>query len=862
MAEQIISPGVLTRENDLSFLPQGVGQIGAAIVGPTEKGPAFVPTVINSYSQFVNRFGSDGSDTYVPNTVREYLQHAGSVTVCRVLAGGGYKAEAGVNEYVAIAAFPSGSAQGVITSVIFPSKNKTANGFNLKHTILSNETPSTDFPGVQLLAGAIHLETGSSYVASGSVAGTLNLRLSGSAGTFSEISGSTNPTSTDYIWNQVGDNADNSLSGEDTYGNFPGFTYINFKGLQSDIFNNTATGYAAGLGSTNGTNTTSGSATFQIVTQSATDLAFNGDGLGKAEGYSYASTPFIQSQIALGRKDLFKVHTLNHGKYTSRDYKISIANLVEPTDIDNEQQYSRFSVIVRKFNDTDSSPIVIETFNDCTLDPNDNNYIAKKIGDRYPEYNETLEKVEMLGDFPNLSQHIRVEVAEAVKAGALSPKLSPKGFKAVKNPINLASLAGTMHYPSASYEGVMTLDPDSTTPQAHSNNGYLGFKFIEKEQDNDTFVRSLPDSAVGNITGDFSVENYSGHPSQSYWKGSLSASLSTTGTNGPLANQLKFTVPFQGGDDGIAPWTVKQIGKHITSDNVYGFDISDTSKAGYSGYKKALDILSNQDEYDINMLAVPGIIHAHHSPVTNYAVDMVEGRGDAFYVMDLSDLEDTVVEAIDRVGSLDTNYAAAYYPWVKVQNTHDNRPFFVPPSVIVPGAIAQSDNIGAEWFAPAGLNRGVLGSVLEAKNNLTQSERDQLYQKKINPIASFPATGICIWGQKTLQERATALDRINVRRLLITMKKFIASSSKFLVFEQNTLQTRTRFLNIVTPYLESIQSQQGLFAFRVIMDDTNNTSITIDRNELVGAIYIQPTKTAEFIILDFNVLPTGATFPS
>ena len=262
------------------------------------------------------------------------------------------------------------------------------------------------------------------------------------------------------------------------------------------------------------------------------------------------------------------------------------------------------------------------------------------------------------------------------------------------------------------------------------------------------------------------------------------------------------------------------------------------------------------------MLAVPGIIHAHHSPVTNYAIDMVEKRGDAFYVMDLSDLEDTVVQAIDRVGSLDTNYAAAYYPWVKVLNTYDNKPCFVPPSVIVPGAIAQSDNIGAEWFAPAGLNRGVLGGVLEAKNNLTQSERDQLYQKKINPIASFPATGICIWGQKTLQERATALDRINVRRLLITMKKFIASSSKFLVFEQNTLQTRTRFLNIVTPYLESIQSQQGLFAFRVIMDDTNNTSITIDRNELVGAIYIQPTKTAEFIILDFNVLPTGATFPS
>ena len=152
--------------------------------------------------------------------------------------------------------------------------------------------------------------------------------------------------------------------------------------------------------------------------------------------------------------------------------------------------------------------------------------------------------------------------------------------------------------------------------------------------------------------------------------------------------------------------------------------------------------------------------------------------------------------------------------------------------------------------------------MIEAKVRLNQSERDTLYNNKINPIATFPQTGVCIWGQKTLQERSTALDRINVRRLLITLKKFIASSSKYLVFEQNTLQTRIKFLNIVNPYLESVQQQQGLFAFRVVMDESNNTPDVIDRNQLVGAIYLQPAKTAEFIILDFNVLPTGATFPS
>ena len=262
------------------------------------------------------------------------------------------------------------------------------------------------------------------------------------------------------------------------------------------------------------------------------------------------------------------------------------------------------------------------------------------------------------------------------------------------------------------------------------------------------------------------------------------------------------------------------------------------------------------------MLALPGVIKEHHPLVTNAGIDMCESRGDAFFVMDLSDKSASVNETVSHVSGLDTNYAAVYYPWVKVLDTSINKPVFVPPSVIVPGAIAASDRIGAEWFAPAGLNRGILGNVLEAKIRLNQAERDILYDNKINPIATFPRTGVCIWGQKTLQERSTALDRINVRRLLINLKKFIASSSKFLVFEQNTIETRDRFLNIVNPYLETVQQQQGLYAFRVQMDEGNNTPTVIDRNQLVGAIFLQPAKTAEFIVLDFNVLPTGATFPS
>jgi hypothetical protein len=194
-------------------------------------------------------------------------------------------------------------------------------------------------------------------------------------------------------------------------------------------------------------------------------------------------------------------------------------------------------------------------------------------------------------------------------------------------------------------------------------------------------------------------------------------------------------------------------------------------------------------------------------------------------------------------------------------DSSDNTPVWVPPSVALTGVFSFNDQIGQEWFAPAGLNRGGLTIATEAKSRLTHSERDKLYENRVNPIATFPGQGVTVFGQKTLQAKPSALDRINVRRLLINLKKFIASTSRFLVFEQNTTATRNRFLNVVNPYLENVQSNSGLSAFRVVMDDSNNTPDEIDRNRLVGQIFIQPTRTAEFIVLDFVVQPTGAAFP-
>ena len=849
MAEQIISPGVFTRENDQSFLPQGVGAIGAAIVGPTVKGPAFVPTVVKSFAEYERMFGGLSSETFVPQTVREYLRNAGSVTVTRVLGGGGYTFTQSTNEFIALIATGSTTADKVLLGVIFPSKN-TAEKPTLQDSTLT--------------FGAVDVAATTGVVTE---ADNFTLLLGGTNVTNTTFtSQSINPSSNSYIFKSLGDSPDNSKSGVITYDGTPGYTYLNFKSLTKDIIakdimsasliSNDENAFTA----THGYSSLGSGSSVILSTQDAA-LAFNG--LGQAEGYSYASTPSIQSGKANGSKSLFKFHTLAHGTSTNKEYKISISGLKEPADIDGQEQYSTFNVLVRKYSDTDKSPNILEQYNNVNLDPDSPQYIARVIGDRYPQYNDTLGKVELLGNYPNISNYIRVEVDTAVDAKSTSPKLSPKGFAAVINPIAMAAIEIDAAFPSASYESLQQTGVSKT----YNLKGYLGWKFKEKEADNENFILPLPTTEESNVAGAFNVENYSGHASSSLWSGSLGASIDTTGATGPTPNQLKFTVPFQGGTDGVAPHTVKFTGAesslHSDYENngkLYGFDLSATDKAGYKGYKKAIDTLSNQDEYDINMLALPGVIHKLHPLVTNAAIDMVEARGDAFYVMDTSVATRTVNGAVSDVSDLDTNYAATYYPWVKVLDTAQNKPVLVPPSVIVPGAIAASDRIAAEWFAPAGLNRGVLGNVIEAKIRLNQAERDTLYNDKINPIATFPQTGVCIWGQKTLQTRSSALDRINVRRLLIALKKFIASSSRYLVFEQNTNATRNRFLNIVNPYLEGVQQKQGLYSFRVQMDENNNTADVVDRNQLVGAVYLQPTKTAEFIVLDFNVLPTGATF--
>jgi len=301
--------------------------------------------------------------------------------------------------------------------------------------------------------------------------------------------------------------------------------------------------------------------------------------------------------------------------------------------------------------------------------------------------------------------------------------------------------------------------------------------------------------------------------------------------------------------------------ENISNTNTQGIALG--TAAIKQHYTDVLNLLNNQDEYDFNLLLLPGIISGdgNHTSVATKAIDICEDRGDCFYIMDPVDHDSTISQTTTEAETRNTSYSAVYWPWIKVPDLELGSNRWMPPSVVMGGIYAFNDKVAHPWFAPAGLNRGGLDTVVQAERKLTHANRDTLYDSNVNPIASFPGQGVTAWGQKTLQKKPSALDRINVRRLLIKLKKFIASSSRFLLFEQNNVQTRNKFLNIVNPFLESVQANSGLTAFRVVMDETNNTPDIVDRNIMYGQIFVQPTKTAEFIVLDFTIQPTGATFP-
>lgn len=809
--EKIVSPGVFTIEKDLSFLPQGIGNIGAALIGATVKGPAFVPTVVNGYAQFVAKFGGAYEQSYLPYTAKNYLNNAGSATIVRVLGSGGYS----LKNPIALVA--TGSWGSKLISLLHPT------------FVVTTADATALFEKTTLASNA----SGSFVI---KVSGSFTTDVSSFTGATDEngvaYSASIDPNSSAFI----GD-----LYGYNPYGTHAVYNYVNFKVQAS-----------ASLAS-------DGATTIILQTGSAATPPWD-----FTTDYLEANTPWVTSQkIGAATQNLFRFYTLSHGVHANYEVKVGIANVRAAGTIAGSE-YGDFDVFIRAVDqvklhqtpfttqDSDLHPTIFEQFK-VNLDPNSPKYISRVIGDRYVTVDDDG-KVSVNGNYANKSNYIRVEVSEAVDGGSASPALVPFGFRSVVSPI-----------PSAFTQPPAAVNVTAqTSGGAYNKRVFHGFNYDLTNTDNFNYLRPLPIEA--NQTTGSNADFYLGDCSQQVGANYPSSTSPYTGsinlTSNTALESRKFMIPFQGGFDGHKPHLQKKTGVDILAGNTQGFDISTTSATGYTSYKKALDVISNADEFDINMVVTPGVLHSLHSAITTYAKDMCEERGDAFFVMDSVGISDNITTAVSTVEGIDSNYTATYYPWVKILDFDRNKPVWVPPSVVLPGVMAFNDKVAAEWFAPAGLNRGGLTEVVEVKSRLTHAERDTLYEGRVNPIAVFPSTGVAVWGQKTLQGKPSALDRINVRRLLIAAKKFIASSTRYLVFEQNTTQTRTRFLNIVTPYLESIQQRQGLYAFRVIMDESNNTPDVIDRNILYGQLYLQPTKTAEFIVLDFNIQSTGAAFPN
>jgi hypothetical protein len=832
MAEKIVSPGVFTKENDLSFLQQGVAEIGAAFIGPFLEGPV-VPTIVNSQTEFEQLFGAADGTYYTPLAVQNYLREAGTATICRVAGVGGYTETAPL----LISALNLGQIDTLVTSsagLFYSASDGTSNG-----------TAPVYFQG-----GTFATNPSASVTITNGVISGISITEKGSGLTVA-------PTT---IF--VSQSADR-LAGNIVTASFD-ITY-DVSGSSAAILFNTLVGSNAGfVGSTLSDNDGNGdfyldgglniSASLKLVHSNDVEAVFGTSPLGAKDAYvlgyfknsginfdSHAScsvnvlddqdftfdaqealTPMIQSQLIGGaRTPLFQFETIGVGNKANTKIKIGITNVKAAGSV-NGTDYGTFTVVVRDFADTNKKKNVLETYSNVNLDPNSPNFISRVIGDRKLSI-DSFGKITENGDWVNNSKYVRV-----ANLNTSAPvQAVPFGHSAYTLPIS-ASAAISSKIPAVSF----------VTASATQYGGID----LDFNNDNTIYLKPIPVGAGVGKNVVFGLDSTNG--------GSLSVG----------STSAQFVVAFQEGFDGMNPATPIYKGSDIIAGNSQGFDLTGVTSKGSISYMKAINALSNADEFDINMVITPGVVQRVHSYISNAIVDLCEQRSDCFYIMDGTTAGDSIEQATGAASLIDSNYVGSYYPWIKTIDINTNKLVTVPPSVLLPGVFAANDRIAAEWFAPAGLNRGGLIGAVSVLNRLTQSEKDELYEGKVNPIVQFPGQGIVVFGQKTLQNKPSALDRINVRRLLLTVRKYIASTSRYLVFEQNTSETRNRFLNIVNPYLESIQQRQGLYAFRVVMDDSNNTPDVIDRNIMKGAIYLQPTKTAEFIQIDFNILPTGAAF--
>lgn len=779
MPQTFLSPGVTTNEIDQSIVPTAVALPGAILIGRTLKGPAFLPTSVQNFTDFVGTFGDVDPTLYLPFAAKNYLKNSTSLTVVRVL----------------------GTADGTATT----------NGFNLGSIVGISDTSGTVSTTGSVLA-VIHSNLPAAAITVSGVAGDAN-RFVFRAGSFAATA-SFLTSSTDYVGK--------SLNGDPTkVGTYNHYVYQVFPYQKQ-----------------------AASASWGVVGELSASFT------GFLRDFSGGATPWIKSQPVGGIEyDLFRVLTIGAGRATNDDIKLAVVN-IKPSSAPSTQPFGSFDLVVRSFYDTDARPVELERFANLNLDPTSPGFILKQIGDAQEVFDTATRKfIRVSGQYANRSRRIRIELNVS---GDPPPQALPWGFRGFEKPTFSGSLgnlagAGAMVIPSLPYT------PNQIDANGNFNPNIIwGVSFVSGGVVDR--MRALPDGFLGSaLTGtdsDFTLANLTG----TYVNGNLRYQyLTGYGLYSPIfasASLQNFAVPFKGGFDG---WDLR------VQDPLYLNNSDTDSVIGVVDLKRAVDCVANPDQIAGDILCLPG---QHNIAVTDYARALVNARRDMFYVMDLTGSTRQEVIANLNAREIDDNYTAGYYPDLIYADTPNSRVLRVPPSVGVLGALAYNDRVAQAFFAPAGLNRGGLGQfgIVDIVDRLNHDDRDALYDSRINPITRFPNDGIVIFGQKTMQLKPSALDRVNVRRLLILAKQTVAGFARRLVFEQNSAPTWTRFVNAVNPVLEGYRRDQGVSRFKVVMDGTTNTPDVIDRNEMRGKIFLQPIKAAEFITIDFVVSPNGVQF--
>ncbi len=618
------------------------------------------------------------------------------------------------------------------------------------------------------------------------------------------------------------------------------------------------------------------------------------------EQYQTPSTPYVVSELRGTTVDrLFKFILISDGNAANQLVKISLANMSFGNNT--------FDILVRDFYDTDANPVVLEKFTNCTMDPSENGYVAKKVGTAN-------------GEFELKSKFIMMEMDEDAPIDAL-----PCGFEGynyreysgAKSPFPVYKteyyIPGQVIYNPPFGSPILAAgDQVRRTYLGISNTVGIDFDYYQyKGKQNPTDLQTATTSDPWNYKSQgFHMDSgatvvlisggYVTDGEAAFQCGDASFQTDPTSQSNPYYRTFarKFTLLAQGGFDGwdvYRQWRSNQdtfrLGgsgylagaapsisyptatgwgqfKQIT----VGDDSVNWANSDYYAYLLGQDTFSNPEAVNINVFVTPGIDYVNNSNLVEAAIDMVETeRADSIYICTTPDYNMYVSntanfqgdfiypqEAVDSLeeSGIDSNYTATYYPWILVRDSVNNTQIYIPPTSEVVRNIALTDNIAFPWFATAGYTRGIVNSV-KARKKLTQEDRDTLYEGRLNPIATFSDVGTVIWGNKTLQVRESALDRINVRRLLLQARKLISAVAIRLLFEQNDEQVRQDFLDAVNPILDSIRRDRGLIDFRVTVSSSPED---MDANQLVGKIYLKPTRALEYIDIEFLITPTGASF--